>query len=339
MAWNPKATEFLVDKDNIVSALTQHTRKFCAQQFGEEQAEEAAEILNRCCKMNGRCTPEMLDAKTYDLASGEWQRVIEEYKDLEIAALRQYSTLPCDAKDAYFQLILFPVQLMANLHQMYYAQAMNHSLHQKGDYAMNNWADKCEEYFKRDAQLMKQYNKETANGKWNGMMTQKHIGYTTWNDNFKEDKLPKLFRAEKTDNLFTDGGKGYIAIEAEHYQKKTDGTASRWTLIPQMGRTLSAMTLMPQTGSVEGAALTYTFVAPKNAKGKAKIHVVTKSTLDFLNKGGLTYSVTIDGEAKETVNFNSNLNENPERIYHLLSHSSTTRSGKDSRTAVRQYRR
>ena len=42
---------------------------------------------------------------------------------------------------------------------------------------------------------------------------------------------------------------------------------------------------------------------------------MTKSTLDFLNKGGLTYTVTIDGEAKETVNFNSNLNENPENVY------------------------
>ena len=315
MAWNPKAADFLVDDNNVASALTQHTRKFCAQQFGEGQADEAARILNLCCKMNGRCTAEMLDAKTYDLASGEWQRVVDEYKDLEIAALRQYATLPCDAKDAYFQLILFPVQLMANLHQMYYAQAMNHSLHQKGDYAMNTWADKCEEFFKRDARLMTQYNKEIANGKWDGMMTQKHIGYTSWNDNFKKDMLPTLFRAEKTDNVFTDGGKGYIAMEAEHFQKKTDGAASRWTLIPQMGRTLGAMTLMPQTGSVDGAALTYSFKAPKDAKARVKVRVVTKSTLDFLNKGGLTYTVTMDGKDGETVNFNSDMNEKPENIY------------------------
>ncbi len=317
MAWNPKAPEFIVGEDNVMSALTQHTRQFCAQQFGDSQADEAARILNLCCKMNGRCTAEMLDATTYDLASGEWQRVVDEYKDLEIAALRQYATLEDDAKDAYFQLILFPVQLMANLHQMYHAQAMNLDLHRKGDCAMNKWADKCEEFFNRDARLMAQYNKEIAGGKWNGMMTQKHIGYTSWNDSFKKDILPKLFRAEGTGNVFSDGGKGYIAMEAEHFQSKADGAGAKWTLIPQMGRTLGAMTLMPQTGKVDGASLTYSFTAPENAKGTAKVHIVTKSTLDFLNKGGLTYSVAMDGAEPATVNFNSDMNENPENIYNV----------------------
>ena len=218
-------------------------------------------------------------------------------------------------KDAYFQLILFPVQLMANLHQMYYAQAKNHDLHQKGDYAMNIWADKCEEYFARDARLMEQYNTGIAGGKWKGMMTQKHIGYTSWNDNFKKDILPKLFRADKVDNVFSDGGKGYIAIEAEHYSSKANGAGAQWTLIPHMGRTLSAMTLMPQTGSVDGAELTYSFKAPQGARQTAKVLIVTKSTLDFLNKGGLTYSVAMDGGEPVTVNFNGDLNENPDNIY------------------------
>ena len=315
MAWNPKAPAFLVAEDNVASALIQHTRAFCAQQFGESQADEAARLLNQCCKLNGRCTAEMLDAKTYDLASGDWARVVDEYKDLEIAALRQYATLPGEMKDAYFQLILFPVQLMANLHQMYYAQAKNHDLHQKGDYAMNIWADKCEEYFARDARLMEQYNTGIAGGKWKGMMTQKHIGYTSWNDNFKKDILPKLFRADKVDNVFSDGGKGYIAIEAEHYSSKANGAGAQWTLIPHMGRTLSAMTLMPQTGSVDGAELTYSFKAPQGARQTAKVLIVTKSTLDFLNKGGLTYSVAMDGGEPVAVNFNGDLNENPDNIY------------------------
>lgn len=317
MAWNPKAKEFMPDENNVMSALTQHTRAFCAQQFGEAYADEAAEILNRCCKLNGRSTAEMLDATTYDLASGDWQRVINEYNELETEALRQYAGMPAETRDAYFELILFPVQLMANLHRMYHAQAMNKALAEKGDAAMNDWADLCEKYFKRDGELMRQYNKDIAGGKWDGMMTQKHIGYTSWSDSFPKDMLPKLTRANDVKNVFSDGGKGYIAMEAEHYAGKTEGAGARWTLIPHMGRTLGAMTLMPQTGSVNGASISYKFIAPKNAPKDVTVRVITKSTLDFQNKGGMTYTLTLDGGEAKTVNFNSDLNENPENIYNV----------------------
>lgn len=317
MAWNPKAKEFVPDTDNVVSALTRHTRDFCAGLFGGKYADEAACILNRCGKLNGRSTPEMLDATTYDLASGDWQKVLDEYNELEIDALRLYAMLPAEARDAYFELILFPVQLMANLHRMYHAQAMNKALAEKGDAAMNDWADRCEKYFKRDGELMRQYNRDIAGGKWNGMMTQKHIGYTSWNDSFKADMLPKLTRVDDIANVFMDDGRGYIAMEAEHYAGKTDGEGSRWTLIPFMGRTLSAMTLMPQTGSVNGASMTYKFRAPENAGKTVKVRVITKSTLDFRNKGGMTYTLNIDGAGDKTVNFNDNLNETPENIYNV----------------------
>ena len=42
---------------------------------------------------------------------------------------------------------------------------------------------------------------------------------------------------------------------------------------------------------------------------------MTKSTLDFLDKGGLVYDVAIDGGQSVAVNFNKNLNEKPENIY------------------------
>ncbi len=312
MAWNPNAKEFQPDDNQVVSRLTDHTKNFCAQIFGEEQATEAARILNLCGKYNGRCTPEMLDAQTYDLNSGEWQRVVEAYKELELAALRQYAELPQEDKDAYRELILFPVQLMGNLHEMYYAQAMNHQLYAENNDRMNEWADRCQQCFKRDSILMAQYNHEIANGKWNGMMTQKHIGYTSWNDDFKADQLPELFRATTSTTSFKDNGKGYITFNAEDFVGKQDANKAKWIVIPDMGRTRSAMTLWPQTEKVDGAYLEYTFNAQAST---VKVHVITKSTLDFLNKGGLSYSISIDNGDPISVNFNKDLNEKEENIY------------------------
>ena len=301
-----------------------HTTAFCTSLFGEAEGPEAARLLSRCCQLSGRCTPEMLDARTYSLPTGEWAAVVAEWQTLETEALRQYATLPAACRDAYYQLILFPVQLMANLHQMYHAVAMNHALHARGDAAMNGWADRCEACFQRDAELMHQYNKEMAGGKWDGMMTQKHIGYTSWNDDFPHDMLPRLFRTAEVENIFSpddttvDGlsSRGYIAIEAEHFHRQE----GHWVVIPQMGRTLSGITTAdgaPQSAGLQGdASLTYAFELPEGMD-EVKVHVITKSTLDYLNQGGMTYSLSLDGGEPATVNFNADLNESPENIYRI----------------------
>lgn len=308
MAWNPTAytTENLLD----------HTSRFCAAAFGEEQAAEAARILNLQCKYAGRCTAEMLDAKTYSLKDGEWEKAVSDYAALERDALRQYTALPESCRDAYQELILFPVQAMANLYDMYYAQAMNHQLYEQGNPDANSWAERCRHDFRRDSLLCAAYNHNIAGGKWNGMMIQKHIGYTTWNDNFPHDMLPKLYQVKpRTDSWIIDAKGDKVVLEAEHYFSKRDGEGARWIDIPFMGPSLGAMTLRPTTASVNGAQLEYRFRG-LNATDSVTITVTTKCTLDFLNQGGLHYRVSLDGKG-ETVNFNANLNEKPENIYSI----------------------
>ena len=326
MAWNPHKYS--------VEHITDHTRDFCMQQFGgakqvgnenfgKSQAKEAARILNLVCKYNGRCTAEMLDKNTYDLESGEWQEVVNQYLKLEADALRQYNSLPAAYHDAYRQLILFPVEVMSNLHQMYFAQAQNHKYYEQGDPLANEWADECERLFKRDAELCDFYNHKMSNGKWNGMMTQKHIGYTSWNDDFEKDTCPPLHRIEKADeggNVIADEN-GVVSIEAPYFFSKTDAEA-KWTKIPFMGKSLAGMTLMPYTQSVKGASIIYKF---KLHTKKVRLHIITKSTLDYLNKGGLTYSVSLDGASPIQVNLNKDLNEKPENIYDLYYPTIATR--------------
>ena len=346
MAWNPHKYS--------VNNITRHTRDWCAQQFGESQADEAARILNLVCKYNGRCTPEMLDRNTYSLENGEWQEVVNQYLQLEADALRQYNSLPAAYHDAYRQIILFPIELMSNLHQMYFAQAQNHALYKQNNPKANIWADECERFFKRDSLICHDYNHKMSGGKWNGMMTQKHIGYTSWNDAFEKETCPELFRITSKDGVIISENNGVVEIEAPYYSSKTDAAEAKWTEIPFMGKSVSAMTLMPYTKSVKGASITYKFKMQvsktsdgktsddktsdgktsdgkafndyvTNGKQKVRIHVITKSTLDYLNKGGLTYGVSLDGASPVEVNFNKDLNEKPENIYNIYYPTIATR--------------
>ena len=312
MAWNPR----VVGVDNIDA----HTVAFCAQQFGAEQAQEAARILNLCCKYAGRSTAEMLDARTYNVETGEWRQVADDYMRLETEALRQYITLEPQYRDAYQQIVLFPVQAMSNIYQMYYAQAMNLKLAAENNPDANLWADRVKEAFQRDSLLCAAYNHDIANGKWNGMMTQKHIGYRSWNDNFPADRMPNVKRVENTNAggfAFT-GSEGYVAMEAEHYFEAKAGGNTAWTVIPFMGRTRSGLALMPYTEQTGDASVSYRFSLSGAQPDKVKVHVVVKSTLDFQNKGGMAYTVALDGGSPLRVVFNDRLNEAKENIYSIF---------------------
>ena len=321
MAWNPRKYD--------VNNITRHTRDWCAQQFGESQADEAARILNLICKYNGRCTPEMLDKNTYSLENGEWQEVVNQYLQLEADALRQYNSLPAAYHDAYRQIILFPIELMSNLHQMYFAQAQNHALYKQNNPKANIWADECERLFKRDSLICDVYNHKMSGGKWNGMMTQKHIGYKSWNDAFEKDTCPELFRVSASETPVINEHNGVVEIEAPFFASKTDAApegkekeGAKWVQIPFMGKSLAGMTLMPYTKGVKGASLSYQF---KMEPRKVRIHVIIKSTLDYQNKGGMTYGVNVDGAEPILVNFNHNLNEKPENIYDIYYPTVATR--------------
>ena len=316
MAWDP--TKYHVDN------LLDHTRDFCAESFGEDQACEATQLLNLVSKYNGRITSEMLDAKTY--TTTEFAKVVADYQALEARALRQFITLKPEAKDAYRQIILFPIQAMGNIYEMYYAQAMNHELAAKGDPEANCWAERCRKAFERDQQLSLQYNKEIAGGKWDGMMIQKHISYKIWNDNYPADVCPDLIEVKAPAEGPTFSPRdGYISIEAEHTWNRQDASQAQWTVIPYMGRTLSGIALMPYTVGTDNASLTYRFSLTQDTSltshhsplTSIKVRVITKSTLDFLDKGGLVYDVAIDGGQPVSVNFNANLNEKPENIYSI----------------------
>lgn len=310
MAWDPGKYR--------ANNLLDHTRRFCAQQFGEEQADEAASILNLYSKYAGRVTPEMLDKNTYNLEMGEWKKVSDEFIKLEAEALRQYLTLDPVYRDSYKQLILFPVQALANLYEMYYAQAMNHKLFAENNPEANYWADKTEKAFKRDAELCNDYNNVMSTGKWKNMMIQKHIGYVSWNDNFPADVLPEIYRISNPDqavgNYLFDQGDGFVSIEAEHYYAAQNARNATWTIIPYLGRTLSGISLMPYTEPVDGASLSYKMKLPEEVQ-TATIHIIVKSTLAFHDKKGHEYKVGFEGGNEEVVNFNHNLNEDPKNVY------------------------
>jgi hypothetical protein len=301
MAWNP--TSF--NENN----LNEYARKFCGEQFGQEDANEAAEILSTYCKYNSRVTAEMFDQRTYNLESGEFLQVRNSYLALETIALRQYSKIPAKYRDTYKELVLHPVRAMANLYDMYYAVAMNEKLVADKNLKANYWADRAEYCFKRDAELSEDYNLNVAGGKWNHLMDQAHIGYKSWDEPREGNIMPKVTRVipgevKQGGYIFTEKN-GVVVIEAEHYFENKSNNTTSWTIIPDLGRTLSGIALMPYTENTNGTSITYKMNL-KLQSDSIKLRMFFDSTLPF-NSGGNSVAASFDGENEIAWNINDQL--------------------------------
>ena len=316
MAWNPERFN--------AGNLVEHSVDFCRSVFGDKEAEEAARLLRTYAKYNRRMTPENLSYKTFSMNYAEWQRVTADYDRLAADAEALGKRLPAEMRDAWFQLLGYPILACSNLYDMYYAQAMNQRLAKKNDPEANLWADRVAQCFGRDSVLTKQYHAMNG-GKWNHLMSQIHIGYTKWSEP-KELVMPEVKRVEgtakgsltfptpmpegayyaaKKDKYEFKERDGYVSIEAEHFTRKTDGASARWTVIPEMGRTLSAITPQPVTASTEGMALEYDIYTESDAYPRVTLRF--SPTLNF-NTKGLSYAVSFDGGEETVVNINGDYN-------------------------------
>jgi hypothetical protein len=299
MAWNPNRFN--------AGNLFQYTENWCAQQFGEKYAREAARMINLYTQYNSRVTPEMLDDKTFSLVNyNEFETVVNDYKNLALDALRLYNRMPAEYRDVFDQLVLFPINGMCNLYEMYYALAMNKRYAASQDLHANAFADKVKECFERDTLLTIHYNQGIANGKWAHMMDQVRIGYTFWKDPPRSvmPKVEYVYREIPKEKRFIEND-GYISIEAEHFARSKGSDRIHWEVIPGLGKTLSAVTTFPQNvypQADENVYLEYDLQTVSS--GEVEIQVFLSPTLNFNANNGLRYALSLDGGNEEIVNFN-----------------------------------
>jgi len=300
MAWNPKQ----FNSKNLL----EYTEEWAVQQFGEKYAKEIAGMINLYTKYNRRVTPETLDWKTYSLRNyNEFETVLNDYRVLALEALRLKEKIPAEYQDAYFQLVLYPIDACSNLYEMYYAVAKNKELAAKKDVEANVYADKVKECFDRNTYLDNQYNNVIAGGKWQHMMDQMKIGYKAWFDG-KENIMPEVTRVSEAEvpkeKVFQEKN-GYVSIEAENFARMNNSDRIHWEVIPDFGKTKSGVTTFPQNAYPKADENIYLeYDMNFESKGEFEIQLLLAPTLNFNHNKGLRYEISFDGGTTQVVNFN-----------------------------------
>ncbi len=422
LAWNPEPWP----KEKI----GEFTRQWAGRQFGPDNAEAIADILTKYSKYNGRRKPELLEPDTFSLVNyQEADKVLADWKSLTSEAEALYQKLPENERDAFFELVLYPTKASEQVNDLYITTAKNRLYARQGRASANDYAALARALFKADADLSAWYNHTLGDGRWNHMMDQTHIGYTSWQqpptnvmpeveeieiptnaemgvslegsanvwpeaagepilpqfdifnqprrylDVFNQGQTPFEFSAvasapwitlssthgtiEQEQRLWvsvdwatapkgsveghvkiTGTGKsvsvtlnvfnprkpapdslagfveadGYVSIEAAHYTKRTGAGPVRWEEIPDLGRTLSAMTIFPvtaasvtppglprQSETTAGNSPCLEYQMYLFHPDKVEVEAILDPTLNFVPGRGLRYALSFDDQPLQIV--------------------------------------
>jgi hypothetical protein len=173
-AWNPAAWP--------AERLPDYLKLWATREFGPEYADDIADIVAKYAKYNSRRRPEMLEPNTYSLVNyNEAERIVDEYKAIAARAEKISAALPGAKRDAFYQLVLYPVKASAVVNELYVTAGMNRLYGMQGRAVTNDLAARARSLFAQDAELVRKYHEDISGGKWNHMMSQTHLGYTYWN--------------------------------------------------------------------------------------------------------------------------------------------------------------
>jgi hypothetical protein len=165
------------------SSMTEFTRLWAVREFGPEFADDIADVIAKSTKYEGRRKPELVDAHTYSLDHyDEAERVAAEFETVNNKALEIFDQLPPEKKNAFYELVYFPIKAAAQLDELYLAAEKNTAYAEEGRASANDMAALVHQLFDQHMDLMHYFNTGFAHGKWDHFMDQTHIGYTSWRD-------------------------------------------------------------------------------------------------------------------------------------------------------------
>jgi hypothetical protein len=310
-----------------VDAPARFLRETAARDFGSTNAVAVADILSRLHAIN-------FARKTEHL---QWHLTMTPYQPTELneaeiherlkacsALLRDSDALaarlPAAARDAYFQLVGYPVGITAAANERYFRAELARADVARGrSPAANRAAAQAGE--RRVDELTARYNNAIAGGKWRHIVSENGYSPDAWPRFQRDTKTPRpepttnnvcppappeleplLRPAKALAGDFVERGK-VISIHAGNFTAKKDlPSGAGWRSVPGLGRTGSAVTVLPSTTSITASAapsLEYRFYV--STGGAATIRVRLLPTFPLVSGNGLRLALAIDDNASQSL--------------------------------------
>ena len=172
MAWDP--TAFNGD------SADEFTLEWAGQQFPATVVDDVATLLNTYTLHNGRRKPEAVSPDTYSIYHyDEAARISARLANAAATAERIEKQLPQEYQSAFYQLVGYPLWATQAVYELNHSQALNQRDARQDRATTSDSGAAVSAWFERDQALAERYH-TLADGRWNHMMDQPHIGYVHW---------------------------------------------------------------------------------------------------------------------------------------------------------------
>lgn len=295
-------------EDTDIAELEAFLPTWAARTFDPAHAVEIGAVLKDYYRLNFQRKPEHLQFHLpgEESASSPWS-------DAEITArLNAFAALvkrveslggqlPSAARDAFFQLVAYPVKgsAAANLRYFWTERYRRQPSREASEKA---WAADAEL-----RELTRVYNREIAGGKWRHFMALEPA-----DDSWRSMRIAPLELPPRPGTLddvpaqFTPSEaaeKPVYEIAAAEFDENTPATAGEWRVIPGLGRTGGAVTILPFAGDAWPAnkrpTLVYSVEVP--AAGEYRLVLELLPTFPLESSGSLRVAIGVGEHSAETL--------------------------------------
>lgn len=275
-----------------------YTASWAAETFGATYAADIAAIKKEYYRLAAAAKPEHLNMRPFTLAEGE-QR-LQEYEKIAKLSTALYQRMPAALKDAFFELVQYPVQGAYLMNQK--IVLAKKSLLEKDPTTAFRDADQATKAFEQIRQLTDIYNHQIAHGKWDGIMSWQPRKQAVFN-------MPPTARNKPTDNsLITDTGsttQPLQVLSAVSFTSKEVKNKNNIQTIPGLGYTGQGVTCLPFTAPslsgtdwINASSVTFSTTLPA---GSRTIQVRCLPTHRQHAGRGVRYAISVNNDAPQVV--------------------------------------
>lgn len=309
-----------------------HLRAVAARDFGAERAEAIAGIWARHQALAFARRPEHLawhlprsPYKPTPFTDAEIHARLAGYSALLRDAEAAAAALPAAAKDAFFQLVAYPVGGAAAANQRYFQAELARRHKVRGDEAAAGAAYAASEAAAgRIAELTRLYNEDISGGKWRHVVMVNGLSPRQWPSFQVPPVLPlddaealAAVREQEAARAASPGHgsstnaapadarpgdfverDGVVSILPGNFSALADSpSGAGWRAIPGLGRSGSAVTVLPSTAELSinsSPRLSYRFHVSSAPASRPTVHVRLLPTHPIVTGKGLRLAIAID---------------------------------------------
>jgi hypothetical protein len=305
--------------------LTDFLKDWVAREFGPAHAAEIAGITDGHYRLGFARKPEHLQwhlpnetPRTSDLTKEEKLERYLRYTGLRTDAEDLSAKLPQHKKDAFYELVLYPVRGAALANERFFAAEFAND---RGSFAAE-WARRSIAAGNAIIDDAKYFNENLAGGKWRHMISPE-MNPGQWPS--MRSTPPKIDESILREARSSSGTfirfhhqtvfsfaqqvfaelNGVISFEAEHFTRKRGLPGAAWQAIPGLGRSGDSVAIFPTTarsfdpGTTAAPVLEYDISNLKGGEYTATFYLVP--THPLVPDRGLRFAVGIDVQPRQLV--------------------------------------